>query len=217
MTLTPSEPEQARLLAVGALLLDDSRVWNRVQQFGHLDTAIVDAVLELCSPVEACAFLGDVALATRIAPAHFARLCNDVYSNTQDTRALRDLALAVCKHHDLYGVVVSPESLATLLLASADYTCRVVGLKLLRRMSPGEEPFVRQCLSALSSSYAEERLGATHELLEFYRPRSTSSLPLELTKALGDSVVSTRDGDLCRSVRENATHLYDDLKALGVV
>jgi hypothetical protein len=213
-SLQPQQLDQIGWRSLAVLLSDDSRVWEEFES--PLAASVVEGVYALCSPLEACVFLGDLKIAEHIEPRQFGRLCEAVYSRTQDVRALRALSEGLRLHHDRNPDTSIPASLADQLLCSVDEDARMCGLKVLRRMEPAEEPFTRHCLAALGDRSSSVRLGGTYELLCYYRKKTGSLLPQPLAAALKAAVVAARDHDSERAVRENAAHLVELLEQVGI-
>jgi hypothetical protein len=203
--LQPTNPGHRLLLSLAALLSDDERIRDRFRE-DHLDNGLVRAVIDVCSPVEACAVLATPEIARLIAADVFMELWNDLYSRTQDAQALRDLGLAICVYSDGNSSIRVPSALADALLRSADDACRVVGLKVLRRAQPSEEELVKACVNALMNGTPDERLGATYELLVYYRahPYAHRTISDDVSTQLISMLCQARDRDTQATVRDNA-------------
>jgi hypothetical protein len=213
-SLQPQQLDQIGWRSLAVLLSDDARVWEEFES--PLATRVVEGIYALCSPLEACVFLGDLRIARHVESQQFGRLCEAVCGRTQDVLALRALSSGLCLHHDRNPGLPIPATLADLLLSSVDEDARLCGLKVLRRLDPEEEPFTRHCLAALADRSSSVRLGGTYELLCYYRKKTGSLLPQPLAAALKAAVVAARDHDPERAVRENAAHLVDLLEHVGI-
>jgi hypothetical protein len=202
------DPAAWRSLAM--LLADSFEVWEEFG--GRLDPRVVEGIYALCSPCEACVFLGDLTIAEHIETQQFFALCEALCDRTQDVWALRQLSCGLCFHHDRNAGTLIPPQLASCLLDSVDEYGRLCGLKVLRRMIPPEHEFVPNCMKALADRSAVVRCGATHELFCYYRGRTATELPQPVAQALIAAVAAARDRDPHSNVRENAKGLVDQLE-----